>query len=242
MRALGDFALEARGRTAPSTGKAARRPLELLKFIAVSGRRSVPAAQAIAALWPDLEGDQAKSAFNVALHRLRKVLGDDDAIALSEGRLTLAEGRFWIDVHAFERYCSVAEAESATKPTSAIAAAQSALAIYRGPLLSDEEEQPWWLVQRASLAEKHTRVATLLGRHWMAAGEPERARAVFEKAIDLDPMAEEAYRQLMLVLLAMGLQAEALKVYRRCREMLTVALGMTPSADTERVYREIRDP
>ncbi|MCL4762111.1 MAG: hypothetical protein KJ018_10125, partial [Burkholderiales bacterium] len=36
--------------------------------------------------------------------------------------------------------------------------------------------------------------------------------------------------------------AEALVAFRRCRELLSVVLGMKPSAETERLYREITAP
>jgi DNA-binding SARP family transcriptional activator len=36
-----------------------------------------------------------------------------------------------------------------------------------------------------------------------------------------------------------GDQAEALNAFRRCRELLSIVLGLKPSAETERLQREI---
>ena len=33
--------------------------------------------------------------------------------------------------------------------------------------------------------------------------------------------------------------AEAVTAYRRCRELLSIVLGLKPSMETERLYREI---
>ena len=43
----------------------------------------------------------------------------------------------------------------------------------------------------------------------------------------------------MRSLAATGDQAEALIAFRRCRELLSIVLGLKPSAETERLYREI---
>ena len=38
---------------------------------------------------------------------------------------------------------------------------------------------------------------------------------------------------------ATGDQAEALNAFRRCRELLSIVLGIKPSAETDQLYREI---
>jgi len=43
----------------------------------------------------------------------------------------------------------------------------------------------------------------------------------------------------MICLLAVGDHAEALRVYRRCRELLSVVLGVQPTAETQAVYRRV---
>ena len=40
-------------------------------------------------------------------------------------------------------------------------------------------------------------------------------------------------------LAAQGDQAEALNAFRRCRELLSIVLGVKPSAETERLHHEI---
>jgi DNA-binding SARP family transcriptional activator len=43
----------------------------------------------------------------------------------------------------------------------------------------------------------------------------------------------------MRALAATGNDAEALSAFRRCRELLSIVLGVKPSAETDRLYREI---
>jgi len=41
--------------------------------------------------------------------------------------------------------------------------------------------------------------------------------------------------------LEQGNAADAARVYRRCREMLSIQLGIVPSPDTEALFRSIYD-
>jgi DNA-binding SARP family transcriptional activator len=43
----------------------------------------------------------------------------------------------------------------------------------------------------------------------------------------------------MRALAAKGDRAEALNAFRRCRELLSIVLGVKPSAETEHLHREI---
>jgi DNA-binding SARP family transcriptional activator len=62
---------------------------------------------------------------------------------------------------------------------------------------------------------------------------------VYRRGLEADNLAESLYRGLMRALAAIGDQAEALNAFRRCRELLSIVLGIKPSAETERLYREI---
>ena len=241
IRTLGGFAVLREGRPMASAAKPARRPLDLLMFIASSGRREVSAPAAIAALWPELDGDRAKSAFNVALHRLRRLLGVEESVALEGGRLVLSAAHVWVDAFAFERYVAEAEAMLArNRVAEGEAAANIALGLYGGHFLDAEEDTAWQLIHRSRLSARYVRLVVVAARHWMHAGDFPRARRTCERAIELEPLAEEVYRTLMEVLAARGQPAEALRVYRRCREALSVALGIPPSAQTELVHDALR--
>ena len=43
----------------------------------------------------------------------------------------------------------------------------------------------------------------------------------------------------MTCLQAEGRRAEALEVFRRCRQMLSITLGIAPAPETEALYREM---
>lgn len=101
--AYGQFRLLRGGDPLTFAGKAQRRPLDLLRALIAYGGREVPEERITEALWPRIDGDSAHRSFTTTLHRLRKLLGEDRAVQLSEGKLTL-DGRYvWVDTWAFEQ-------------------------------------------------------------------------------------------------------------------------------------------
>ena len=64
VRTLGAFELARGGQPVVSSGKAQKKPLELLKALVAHGGRSVDAALLTAKVWPDAEGDDAKNSFD----------------------------------------------------------------------------------------------------------------------------------------------------------------------------------
>jgi DNA-binding SARP family transcriptional activator len=65
------------------------------------------------------------------------------------------------------------------------------------------------------------------------------AAELYRRGLEADNVAEVLYRALMRALIAMGEQAEALNVFRRCRELLSIVLGMSPAPATERLHQQI---
>jgi DNA-binding SARP family transcriptional activator len=237
VRTLGRFAIEIGGQALPLRGKVAKKPLELLQFIVAAGGSDVASANAVFTLWPELDGDKARAAFNVALHRLRKLLGHDEAVTLELGRLGLAPRVIWVDSLAFESL-----AEQATLPLTPATArlAQRALALYAGHFLHDDEEHSWHMVQRSRLAGRLKRLARALAEHALAAGDTAAARQVLERAVELDPLAEDLALGLMQLLAVAGERAAALAVFEGCAGALQRLLGAQPSAAARELAAALR--
>jgi LuxR family transcriptional regulator, maltose regulon positive regulatory protein len=224
--------------------KAPRRVLELLQAIVALGPRSASRERLTEAVWRDADGDAARDAFENALHRLRKLLGDD-AVTLEHGKVTLAPARVWVDVDTFERLsdeiqrCAEAGTLSDARGKRAI---DEALGVYAGHFLANEPDQPWMLPMRDRLRSRLERIVAHAGAHWEQAGDHSRAAAVYQRGVEIDPVAEVFYRRLMACRAQAGDRAGALEVYRRCREMLSSVLGIAPSAQTETLRSSLLRP
>ena len=231
IRALGGFELVRDAEPMRFTGKAQQRPLDLLKLLVALGGANVDAQQLTAALWPEADGAAAKTSFDSTLFRLRKLLDVENALVLS---------LVWTDLWALEAAFDAAQPGSQADGagTSAERMARRVLDAYPGPLLG-ADENPWIAKPRDALRARFVRTLMRLGEQLEAKRDWERAIDLYRRGLEADNLAESFYRGLMRALAATGDQAEALNAFRRCRELLSIVLGIKPSAETDRLYREI---
>jgi LuxR family transcriptional regulator, maltose regulon positive regulatory protein len=116
--------------------------------------------------------------------------------------------------------------------------ARRLLDAYPGPLLGSEEEL-WIAGPRDALRARFVRTLLKLGEALEHHGEWTATIKVYRRGLEVDNLAEPFYRGLMRTLAAAGDQAETLNAFRRCRELLSIVLGVKPSAETEALYRQI---
>jgi DNA-binding SARP family transcriptional activator len=112
-------------------------------------------------------------------------------------------------------------------------------ALYRGHFLGEGEVPAWAIAVRDRWRERFIRSARLLGKRCERTGRPEEAITLYRAALEQDNLAEELYQHLIECHLARGEHAQALNAYRRCRELLSIVLGLKPSAGTEALVARI---
>jgi DNA-binding SARP family transcriptional activator len=234
---LGRFSVVVDGKPLQSSGKTQRKPLELLMALVAFGGREVSETQLTEALWPDAEGDAAHEACAVTLHRLRKLLGHDQAISLQRNHFSLDPRYVWVDVWAFERSLAPAHGKL---DAAGRCASEKAMALYQGPFLGKHADLSWAMPLRERLRSKFLRHLIESGRSLFEAGELESAVAVFEKGLNVDPLAEEFYSNLMRCYQALNRRAEAMGVYQRCQKTLGAILGVYPAAETVALYQALQ--
>jgi LuxR family maltose regulon positive regulatory protein len=159
VHTFGGFRLQKDGTPFETPGKAQRRPLELLQFVIAQGGERVPEEQVANALWPRVDADSAHRSFTSALHRLRKLLGRDEAVSLRDARVSLDRRCFWIDAWALDE--TLASLEAALVAGDAPPAAEFVDAcekrvreLYRGPFLEYEAGGAWLAPQRERWAQR----------------------------------------------------------------------------------------
>lgn len=244
VRTLGQFVLLRGQEPVVSSGKGHKRPLELLKALIAFGGREVSEIHLSEALWPRVDGDSAHRSFTSTLHRLRKLLGEERALVLSEGKLSI-DGRFiWTDTWAFDQLTVLIDQtwhgrrESVEKDAVA-RLGERFLDLYRGAFLGHEPEEPWTQTLRQRLRNRYVRSAGDIARFWQQTGDTERAVGFLHRALEGDDLAESVYRQLMQCYAELGRIAEAVESYARCRSVLGARLGVEPSAETRAIYEKL---
>ena len=245
VRALGGFSIERDGSPVKFARKAPKRLLDLLRLITALGARRVDAARAAATLWPDADGDESRDALKTMLHRTRSLLGAD-LLVVRDGQISFDEDVTWVDTWAFDHVCGRIESLLGAGPTGPRIddgelerRRHQLLSLYRGHFLGEAELPPWALPLRDRLRARFIRSVDALGQRLERAGRLEHAVALYRAALEQDNLAEELYQRLIACHLARGETAQALNAYRRCRELLSVVLGVRPSARTEALVARI---
>lgn len=136
IRTFGGFALEVGGTPVDLTRNKHRRPCDLLKLLVASEPHGIDESGLAERLWPDLEGDAAMRNLRTNLHRLRRLLADDAAIQVQQGRVVLNGKTCWNDVRALGQRLQCLSVATAAAVPGLIA---EVLRLYAGPFLPGEE-------------------------------------------------------------------------------------------------------
>ena len=242
LHTLGRFAIEIEGIVLAFEGKAQKKPLELLMAIVSLGAVDVAQARLCDLLWPDAQADAAQAAFTTALHRLRKLLGDDEAVLLSNSRVSLNPKKVWLDSQAFEQGLAALDAGAGRSHAAAHCQRESdadfALHLYKGPFL-DGQDEAWVHSARSKFRSRFLRHAAAVSQRCIERAQHQAALDWLDKGIAAEPFAESLYRERMHCQAALGQRAEALATYLHFREMLVAMLGVEPMAETQAVYRAL---
>jgi DNA-binding SARP family transcriptional activator len=198
IRTLGTFELIVDGGNPGSPRKPPYRPLGMLKVLIAHGGCAVSEGVVIDALWPDLDGDHAHDARQVALHRLRKLLGSADSISVNHGRMFIDDEQIWVDALALESLCR--------NPCfgSSLERAEAALDLYKGVFLPQEIDARWTVRMRECLRAKFVNVIARAGAELEAKTEFAEAATLYERGLSVDDLDEVLHAGLVRCLKKTG--------------------------------------
>jgi DNA-binding SARP family transcriptional activator len=182
VRTMGRFEITVDGATPGSRRKPPYRPLGMLKVLIANGGCAVSESVVIDALWPDLDGDHAHDARQVALHRLRKLLGANDAIAVNNGRMFIDEEQVWVDALALEGLLRI------PVPGGNPERAEIALDLYKGMFLPQEVDAPWTVRMRECLRAKFVNVISKAAVELENARRYSTAASLYERGLAVDDL------------------------------------------------------
>ncbi len=249
IRTLGRFEIFVHDAAVEFSGKGPGRPAELLKLLIALGGEAVRVFQLSDALWPQVDADYAHKSFTAALHRLRRLLDDDEALQLRDGRLSLHGGMVWTDTAALDNVLTQIEstARTASAPAGSPdplldACVQEALDLYRGPFLPDESDQPAFIACREQLRGRLLHCVARVARAREDAGDVDAAADMYLQLLRVDSLFEAPYRHLMLACQRWGDLNAARDTYERLRTVLATRRRIMPSAQTQAVYASLNDP
>jgi predicted ATPase/DNA-binding SARP family transcriptional activator len=222
FRILGPLEVWSNGQTLDLGGQKQR---ALLAMLLLTANRVVARDRLIEALWEDQPPETAQKALQVYVSQLRKLLGRDRLVTKTPGYLVRVEPDE-LDLERFQHLSDEGKLDEA-------------LALWRGPALSDFAYQRFAQTEIARLEELHlvcieNRIERDLGHgvHAELVGE-------LEALVQDHPLRERLRGQLMLALYRSGRQAEALDAYQQARHALVDELGIEPGRSLRDLHQAI---
>jgi predicted ATPase/DNA-binding SARP family transcriptional activator len=238
-------------------GKALSKPLAakgsaLLAYLAVE--KGFQRREKIAGLlWSDHRDAPARQNLSQALYALRRQTeptGDEPPLFILTTQEVSLNPRadVWVDVAEFNHLLQAIEfhphPQLLTCPACFVRLLQVAV-LYRGSLLGDFSLkdvilfEEWVMVTREQLHRRAMLALHMLVECLEERGEIERALEYAWRQVELDPLGESGYRQVMRLLSACGRRSEALTQYSTLQHLLHDTLGVAPDGETRQVYEHI---
>jgi DNA-binding SARP family transcriptional activator len=245
IHTLGRFGVKFQGQAMVFSAARQQRTLELLQALIAFGGRNVSIELLSQALWPDADGDNAKNTFDVTLHRLRNLFNIKDMLIVREQHLTLNNKLAWVDAWLLEKLINHCRPllERAGEPavTRELARCSERLQlIYQGGFLEREPVRPWAISLRERLRSKVLFYLIDAGHTWETMGNTERAIRCYRKGLEIEPLAEELYQNLIRCYRDNQRLAEAMATFRRCQQVLADQLQISPAPATRALYTTLK--
>ncbi|MFJ2597609.1 AfsR/SARP family transcriptional regulator [Streptomyces erythrochromogenes] len=239
-------AAPADGRREPSYAPQAAKLRVVLGTLLIRANEVVSVESLIDELWPDAPPRTATTTLQVYVSHLRKTLQSADPDNGREALVTrrpgylLRVGADALDALAFEDlYRRGHQALQASDFATAADLHRRALALWRGPLLSDTPHGPVLEGAAVRLAEARTGALDERIRAELHLGLHRELVAELQELVAEHRMHEEFHTHLMVALYRCGRQAEALRVFTTLRQTLVEELGIEPGPSSSRLRQRI---
>ena len=234
FRLLGPLEVVAEGR---AVALDAAKPRALLAMLLLRANEPISRDVLIEELWAGRPPSSATKVLQTYVSHLRRALGRG-VIRTVASAYELRADAASLDLHRFEQLARDARAAA---PAEANAMLREALALWRGPPLTEFAYESWARPEidrleelRLDALQERIETDLALGASAEIVGELELLVAQF-------PLRERFRAQLMLALYRSGRQAEALAGYRDARKTLVETLGIEPGLELKRLERAILD-
>ncbi|HEX7185263.1 MAG TPA: AAA family ATPase [Thermoanaerobaculia bacterium] len=244
VRLLGGFEVWWQGRQVG--GFESQKVRALLAYLLCHRSRAFSRDHLTGLLWPEKDPDAARHALRQAIYNLKSVLpgggSPQPPILSSHAGLQLnPECRVWLDVEAFEDALRRGRGREASDPQQLTTAAQ----LYRGELLAGFfvkdclSFEDWLVAEQERLREAAVEVLRILAELYSRRGEHRFAIHYARRLVALEPLSEEAYRELMRLHALGGRRSRALAEYEKLQTLLRNELGVEPLEETRALYESI---
>ncbi|MGC0373844.1 BTAD domain-containing putative transcriptional regulator [Streptomyces sp. SAI-229] len=243
FKLLGPLEAHIDGREVPLGGVNQRATLGLLLL---NANQVVATSRIIDALWGIHAPVTSRKMVQNAASGLRRMIAEHGGSRENTELLTRSPGYLLsvpedaVDVNAFQRLSKEGRAELAAGDwDSAAGSLRDALALWRGPVLSDLAETGINWPELSALESARRAVVEDLYEAELSLGRHHELVSDLEPLVEAEPDRERLCGQLMLALYRCGRQREALMVYHRTRKVLRTEFGLEPGRELRELEHKI---
>ena len=224
VRLFGGLALDSRGVALPMPER--RRACSLLGWLALHPGMH-PRSEVAGRFWPDVLDASARKSLRTELVAVRRAVGPagEGAIVATREMVGLVGDAVVVDVREFDRLVSQGRLEQAVD-------------LCDGELLAGLDDE-WVYDARESHRHRLGDVLERLAADAEAAGAITDAIRVSRRRVALDPLREDAHRELIRRLMAAGEISAARRAFDELARRLRAELHVPPSRDTRRLLEAI---
>ena len=246
IRAMGGLHITINDHEIKSTGKSQAKPLQLCKALIALGGKGIRAQLVAQTLWPHVDEEYGIKSLTINLHRLRRLLGHDEAILLQDGLLSINDKLVWLDTWALDLlYSKIERNQYQTGILSSdgelLEWFDRLLTYYKGPFLGAEEQPGCVTAARDFQRSRYVKAVEILVTDIAGRNNPDTLYALYERVIERDPGVEELYHRLMIRLYEQGDLTHAMDIYTRCVEALSRTQQPIPSPKMQELYEKLHD-
>jgi two-component SAPR family response regulator len=155
---------------------------------------------------------------------------------MAGGKLTLDRRQVWVDLWALESELQTGKTDHGN-PAERLSRLRE---LYSGHFLAQEVDKNWAVEKRQILRERFARAIGDSARNYERRGLWQEAADVYQVGLEVDSLAEDFHRGLIMCHRELGDHGAAVQAYRRCSELLLKRLGVQPSSKTLALYQSVR--
>ncbi|GAC1405480.1 MAG: hypothetical protein NVSMB49_24860 [Ktedonobacteraceae bacterium] len=223
-----------------------RHARQLFKLLFTERGRTVSADRVVDLLWP-YSAEHAHKTLRAAVSILRTVLeptrepqGPSRFVPRGCTGYTLQlpdDKSVWVDTIEFERLLGEANVGHESPKKRRIL--ESALQLYMGDYLAEDEQECWAITERTRLRERYFTNVLALMEAQRKLGCYNEAITVGRHALTIDVCREPLYPIIMHCQAMLGDTVGALQTFEQCRQELNNQLGIDPSPQTLALHTEL---
>ena len=248
IQLFGPFTLVRGEKTIPEKAWKRVKAREMFKMLCLYPESTFTLEQLADIFWPESSPDKAKANLWSAVSAFRSAIEPELSARAKSSYLQGSGQTYKLQLPAGSTIDTILFEEKAKKGfqykkngdnARALLYFEFAVKLYRDELLPEDLYAPWSEEPREQLGALHTRVLRSMAAIYFERRDLDQCIKVYMKIITLDVWDEDSYFALMQCYVLQGKDLKAIKVFRRCEDVLQREFEVSPNQELQALQQRI---